>query len=96
MKILKCPCCGSLIDTKNIETLSWFSNPFTRPSIKCTNCEAKIKTKRWLLILWWIWVFTGFYFMFSEYDSYYSNSIILGGLVVILSLLYSGLSHEPE
>ena len=34
--------------------------------------------------------------MFSEYESYYTNAIVLGGLVFFLGLLYSGLSHEPE
>jgi hypothetical protein len=96
MKILKCPCCGSLIDSKQIKIRSWFSNPFSRVSIKCTNCGSNIKTNKWLVILWWLWVFTGFYFIFSKYESYYSNAIILEGLVVLFGVLYSGRSHESE
>ena len=96
MKFLKCPCCGSMVDSKKIEMRSWLSNPFARVSIKCTNCGTNIKTKKWLFIIWWIWVFTGFYFMFSDYESYYLNAIMLGGLVFLLGLFYFGLSHEQE
>ena len=96
MKILKCPHCASLIDSKNINKGSWGSNPFVRATTTCTNCGSKIKPKIWLIILFLLWIVVGFYFMFSEYESLYINGGIIGGLVVMISLMRFGLSHETE
>ncbi len=94
MKILKCPECNQLIDSKDIKSQSVTWNPFTRSALQCINCGAKIKPKIWFVTLWWLWVVVGIFFMFSEYESPYTSLVIIGSLSVMVSLLRFGLSHE--
>ena len=96
MKVLKCPACNQLIDSKDIKSKSGSWNPFKRRALQCVNCGSAIKPKTWLVVLWWLWVIVGIFFMFSEYESLYSNLTILGTLGVMIGFMRFGLSHEPE
>ena len=94
MKILKCPVCNHLIDSKDIKTRSSSWNPFKRKELKCLNCGSELKPKSWLVALFLLWVIVGIYFIFSEYESPCINLLILGTLGLLVGLMRFGLSHE--
>ena len=94
MKIIKCPYCESKVDSKDIKR-SW-GNPFTRRIITCSNCGARLKTKIWLLLIWWSWVVLGVYYWVSGNESPLLSLALIGILGLIFSLMYFGVSHEKE